>query len=188
VRCLQERQHTDPSLKAGDAVKASRRRLALLASVAAAVVAFDQVTKSLAESHLRNHSVHVIGPVWFRLAYNSGAAFSTARGMAPALAVLAVIAVVVIVFALRSASSKWMVLAGGLVTGGALGNLADRILRHNRGAVIDFIYTRFWPTFNVADSAITVGILILVASTLHRSKAARSDTREGTGRNGSSGG
>ena len=59
------------------------------------------------------------------------------------------------------ATSLLMQIGIGLILGGALGNLADRAVRHHRGGVIDFITLSHWPTFNAADSAITIGALIL---------------------------
>jgi signal peptidase II len=50
----------------------------------------------------------------------------------------------------------------GLIIGGALGNLVDRLVRHHAGAVIDFVDLRWWPVFNVADAAITVGVVVAV--------------------------
>ncbi len=121
----------------------------------------DQASKTWAEDHLAYHSRHVLGPVWFRLTYNSGAAFSLGRGLAPALAILAVLAVVAIFVVTRRASSWTVVIAGGMLAGGALGNLADRVFRDNHGSVIDFIWTSFWPTFNLADACITIGVVVL---------------------------
>jgi signal peptidase II len=59
--------------------------------------------------------------------------------------------------AVRRVQSTGIAIALGLVVGGALGNLADRLVRSHRGSVIDFIALHFWPTFNVADSCIVVG-------------------------------
>ena len=61
-----------------------------------------------------------------------------------------------------------LAVALGLVVGGALGNLADRVVRGNHGAVVDFIALHFWPTFNVADSCIVIGSAILAALVLWR--------------------
>jgi signal peptidase II len=80
--------------------------------------------------------------------------------------VLAVIALVVVVFVVgRSIDRTAIAIALGLVLGGAVGNLADRIFRSpgfGRGAVIDFVDLRWWPVFNLADSAITIGCVLLV--------------------------
>jgi signal peptidase II len=60
----------------------------------------------------------------------------------------------------------------GLLLGGAVGNLVDRLIRHHHGAVIDFVDLRWWPVFNVADASITIGAILLVLSGLtHRPRA-----------------
>ena len=126
-------------------------------AVAAVVVLVDQLTKSWAVHRLSHGSVHVVWKLDLELTYNSGASFSLARGWAPVIATLAVAAVVVLVAALRHVRSSLVAVALGLVIGGALGNLADRILRGHHGAVVDFVALHFWPTFNVADACVVVG-------------------------------
>jgi signal peptidase II len=71
--------------------------------------------------------------------------------------------VVALVAVLRGVQRWPMALALGLVLGGALGNLTDRVVRGHHGAVVDFVALHFWPTFNVADSCIVVGVLLAVA-------------------------
>jgi signal peptidase II len=112
--------------------------------------------------------------VWkldLELTYNSGAAFSFAPGWAPVLGGVAVIAVLVMLGAVRRVQSTPIAVAFGLVVGGALGNLADRVFRSHRGSVVDFIALHFWPTFNVADSCVVVGG-ILAALFLWRAERA----------------
>ena len=135
------------------------RRVLLALGVAAAVVVADQVTKTWAENRLRNGPLHVIWRLDLSLAFNSGSAFSMLQGWAPILAGLAVVAVVVLLAVIRHVRSHQMSVALGLVMGGAVGNLSDRLFRSHHGAVIDFIAFHFWPTFNVADSAVVVGTL-----------------------------
>jgi len=135
------------------------RRVLLALGVAAAVVVADQVTKTWAENRLRNGPLHVIWRLDLSLAFNSGSAFSMLQGWAPILAGLAVVAVVVLLAVIRHGRSHQMSVALGLVMGGAVGNLSDRLFRSHHGAVIDFIAFHFWPTFNVADSAVVVGTL-----------------------------
>ena len=159
--------HDAPEGRVPGSVRARRRRLGTAGAVAAAVVACDQVTKSIAEHDLASGPVHLIGPAELRLEYNSGAAFGIARGLTGALVVVVVAVVVVLVVSVaRSTPSKPAAVALGLVLGGALGNLADRLVRGNHGAVIDFIDLRYWPTFNVADACITIGILLFVGTVL----------------------
>lgn len=140
---------------------ARARRLLLTAGVAAAVVAADQTTKSLAEADLHG-PVHLLGPLGLALGYNSGSAFSLFTGDAPVLAVVALALVGALVWLAWRSRSTWVSLALGLVLGGALGNLADRAFRGHGGDVVDFITLRHWPTFNVADACITVGVVLLL--------------------------
>jgi signal peptidase II len=130
--------------------------------VGALVVAADQITKSLAEADLRQGPVHLVGPLSLTLTYNRGSAFSLFTGWAPLLAVVAVVLVVVLAVLASRTRRLPVAVALGLVIGGALGNLADRLFRGHGGAVVDFVDLRFWPTFNVADAAIVIGIVVLV--------------------------
>jgi signal peptidase II len=148
---------TGPTLSTG-------RRRALIVGVAAVVVAVDQVTKTWA-LHQTTDPIHVVGTLQLSLTFNPGAAFGVGRGITPVLVGGAIVLVVVLLGLGRSASrtASWpATLAMGLLLGGACGNLADRLLRHNHGAVIDFIDLRWWPVFNVADACITVGAILLV--------------------------
>jgi signal peptidase II len=133
------------------------RRLLVGGAVAAAVVAADQASKSWAVHRLSQGPIHVVWKLDFVLTYNTGAAFSFAQGWAPVFAGVAVVVVVVLVTLARHVRSTALAVALGLVVGGALGNLTDRVVRHHGGAVVDFIALHFWPTFNVADSCIVVG-------------------------------
>lgn len=125
------------------------------------VVLLDQLSKSWAQERLASGPIHLLGPISLRLQYNRGVAFSL--GAAHGALVLAVVAVLVAVLALAALRVRQtpVAIAVGLVLGGALSNLGDRLFRRNGGAVIDFVYTRYWPTFNVADSAIVVGVVLL---------------------------
>ena len=138
------------------------RRLLLAAGVAAAVVAVDQVTKSVVEADLHRPE-HVVGPFGLSLGYNSGSAFSLFTGDAPVIAAVAVVLVVVVAWMAWHARRAAMAVALGLVLGGALGNLCDRAFRGHHGDVVDFITLSHWPTFNVADACITVGVIMAAA-------------------------
>lgn len=115
---------------------------------------------------LDDRSFSLIGDfLALRLTRNPGAAFSSFQGGGPLLAVVAVVMAVVIVLALRSVERRAEAIALGAVMGGALGNLVDRLFRGDGlldGHVVDFIDFSFWPTFNVADSAITLGVVALL--------------------------
>ena len=142
--------------------------------MAAFVVAADQATKSLAVSRLHGPE-HVIGPFGLALGYNSGSAFSLFTDQPVALSVLAVVLVaVLLVFAWRAQRALTSV-ALGLVLGGALGNVADRAFRSHHGAVVDFITLSHWPTFNVADACITVGLVLAVVGALWPGRHERTD-------------
>lgn len=145
------------------------------------VVALDQATKAWAASALEHHTIHVIGDtVLLELGRNSGAAFSSFQGFTPLLAVLAIVVAVVLARIVRRSEDAWTVCALSLVLGGALGNLCDRIFRAPgflRGEVVDFVRLGWFPTFNAADSAITIGAILLVLFGW-RAPRERVDTRE----------
>jgi signal peptidase II len=147
----------------------ARRRTALLVGIAAAVVALDQWTKSWAQDDLAGGPRHVLGTVYLVLTYNRGAAFSFGTGASPIIAAVAVGLVLAVVFYSRRLARRGaplpVMVALGLLAGGAGSNLADRFFRHHHGAVVDFIQiVSWWATFNVADAAITIGALALAAS------------------------
>jgi signal peptidase II len=126
---------------------------------AALVVAADQVTKTWAVHRLSHGTIHVVWKLDLELAYNSGASFGLAQGWAPIIGGLAVLAIVLMLAFVRKVHSPFLAAATGLVVGGALGNLSDRVFRPHHGAVVDFVALHFWPTFNVADSAIVIGAI-----------------------------
>jgi signal peptidase II len=106
-----------------------------------------------------------VGPVRFLLTYNTAGAFGLGGAAVPFLAVVALAVVVVMAATKETARDPRLATAVGLVLGGALGNLVDRMFRGRgmlRGAVVDFIDFRVWPVFNLADAAITIGCLLLL--------------------------
>ena len=152
------------------------RRVALLAIIAASVVLLDLLTKIIAVAMLTpGESPSILGGlVYFSIIRNPGAAFSMATGMTWVLALIAIAVVVVIIrMAPRLRSTPWAV-ALGLVLGGAIGNLIDRIFRSPgflQGHVVDFVSVfgpngQYFPIFNVADSAITIGGITVVVTAL----------------------
>jgi signal peptidase II len=144
------------------------RRIAVLVCVAVFILAADIITKALVVAHLRpGEPVHVIGTlVEWNLLRNPGAAFSVGTGDTIVFTVIAVAVVVFIVRTARRLRSLAWAITLGLLLGGACGNLTDRIFRSPglfRGEVVDFIaVTRYWPVFNVADSAIVCGGILTV--------------------------
>jgi signal peptidase II len=152
-------------------MKLSARTLRGPLAIAAVVVLVDQLTKQWALSALDDDRVvHVIWTLRFNLAYNKGMAFSKGDWLGPAVPILAIaVAVVLLVSVRRSASNRWFTAAVGLVIGGSLGNVIDRLFRNDGwfdGAVVDFIDLQWWPIFNVADIAIVVGGGVLLLLTL----------------------
>jgi lipoprotein signal peptidase len=132
------------------------------------VFVLDRVTKNLVTAEVPFGSeVSVIGHlVGITNVHNSGAAFGLApAGAAFFLVASAVVAVGLVVYVVRNPSSLWTDAVLGLILGGTLGNGYDRVVF---GTVTDFVNFHFWPVFNVADSAISIGVAALVAGYLLR--------------------
>jgi signal peptidase II len=172
----------------GPSVQQARRRLVsigLLLLVAVAVVVLDQLTKSWALNQLGDSSPrHVIGPTYLVLTFNKGAAFSLGAGAAPIIEAVAIALVVGVVAlsgrAVKGGTSLAVIIGLGLLLGGALSNLGDRLFRHHHGAVVDFIQlVSWWPTFNIADASITVGAVTLVIALVLFPPAQKSDETVG---------
>jgi signal peptidase II len=147
------------------------RRLAVVLSVAAVALVLDIVTKVLVVARLEGQQpVELLGGrLLLRVTRNPGAAFSFAEGATLLFTTVAVVVVVVILRVSRRLGSTGWALSLGLLLGGASGNLVDRLFRSpgpGRGAVVDFIDLPFWPSFNVADSAIVVGGALAVLLSL----------------------
>ncbi len=156
---------------AGNATKSQvRARPAWVVAAVLAIVALDQLTKAWAVSALADGPKKLIGDtVKLELARNSGSAFSGFQGYTPVLAVLAIGITVLIARAVHRASDRWVIIGLVLVLGGALGNLTDRLVRSPgilRGHVVDFVAVGWWPLFNVADSCVTIGAIVLVIRTM----------------------
>lgn len=167
-----------------------RRLLSLLFGIATVLLALDVITKSLAVAYLSGEPpVKLLGgSLYLVLFRNPGAAFSLATGLTWLLALLAIVVVGVIIWLAPKLRSTGWAVGIGLVLGGACGNLVDRIFREPaplRGHVIDFLSVfapdgSVWPVFNLADSGIVCGgILVVVLSllgydydgTVHRRKS-----------------
>ena len=130
------------------------------------IVLLDQLTKAWVVASLADGPQSIIGDtVELRLTRNPGGAFSLLTGFTPLLAVLAVIVAVVLVRVAQRMTDPVMVVALSLVLGGAIGNLLDRVFRAPgflRGEVVDFIRIGAFPSFNLDDSAITIGAVLLL--------------------------
>jgi signal peptidase II len=169
-----------PSAAAPPAASAPppRRRvfLFLVGLITIPVIVLDQVTKLIVRTHMTLYENVTIIPNWLDLTYtrNAGAAFSMFVGLPPwfriaFLASLASIALVVLVVLLIQAERITInSVAFAFILAGAAGNLIDRALRH--GEVIDFVrvhyYSLSYPVFNVADSAITIGVTLIIIGAL----------------------
>ena len=144
----------------------ARRSRAAKVLFLAALVSYglDRITKIWAEQTLPGHPIEVVPSVLtLRFTTNSGGAFSIGQS-APWFFVGVTAVVVAIILATSFRHTSRIVGASlGLVLGGALGNLTDRALRDEdfRGRVVDFIDFHVWPVFNLADSAIVVGAVVL---------------------------
>lgn len=140
-----------------------RRQRTLLIAAAVGVASIDAVTKLAAEATLDDGPTHIVGPATLKLGHNSGVAFGLGA-TGPAWMVLVVTAVVIAALAAAAWRGAFTSpLIAGLVLGGAIANFVDRM---NDRTVTDMIDVGRWPTFNVADIAITTGIALLVLTQL----------------------
>jgi signal peptidase II len=145
------------------------RGTGVAASVAVAVILADQFSKAWVLDHVTPGSHHLFGPFGVQLGRNHGVAFSLLSGHSAVAGVAAfVLTCVVAVCATRSVPVVSSVVFG-LLLGGGVSNLADRVARRGSGGVVDFITLSHWPTFNVADAAITCGVVgLVVLLAVHR--------------------
>ncbi len=134
------------------------RAWCLAGALCGLVVVLDQAAKAVIEDELvPGEQVDLIGPLGLTLAHNKGVAFGLADGGAAPLIAFAFLALAFVGFLLvRNPGVGGMWVAIGLVAGGAIGNLADRL---RAGEVTDYVEVGSWPPFNLADVAITVGVL-----------------------------
>jgi signal peptidase II len=133
---------------------------------AAVVIALDQLTKQLALSGLADGPIDLVGPAQLQLTFNDGAAFSMGGGNTRVIAVIAIVVSAVLVRLGLRADRRAVAVGFGILVGGALGNVVDRALRDGDGflggRVVDFVDIASWPVFNLADSALWVGIAVLL--------------------------
>ena len=147
----------------------------LLATVACVWLLADQLTKHWAVNALSDDSIDLFWTLRLRLVFNDGAAFGLGSSLAPFITIMVAVLSVLIVLATWRNSSRFVAVIAGLVLGGALGNLGDKAFRGNegffRGKVVDFIDFQWWPVFNIADSGITIGVVLFITTTLFSRKA-----------------
>mgnify|MGYP000887319904 CR=1 FL=1 len=150
-------------------INAPRTRLAervAWAPIAVAIVVIDQLTKMWAVDALADgRTIDLVWTLRFNLTYNTGMSFGAGRGWGPIIGVVAMVVIVVLLLGMRHGRGRAALLAVGAIVGGAIGNLIDRVFREPgwlRGGVVDFIDLQWFPIFNVADMAITVGGAVLL--------------------------
>lgn len=148
---------------------AGTRAWRLAGALCLLVIVLDQVAKALVEANLfAGERVELWGPLDLTLAHNEGVAFGLASGGGVLLIALTVAALVFVgVLFARNPTRPGMWVAVGLLAGGALGNLIDRV---RVGHVTDFVDLLGWPPFNLADVAITLGVAVLALSYLNESE------------------
>jgi signal peptidase II len=151
-------------------VKATTRAWCRAGGLCLLVLALDQAAKAAIEHNLViGQKVAVLGPLGLTLSHNNGVAFGLAGGAGVPLVVITLAALGVVAFLFgRNPTRPGMWVAAGLLAGGALGNLTDRI---RADAVTDYIKLPHWPPFNLADVCITVGVLLLVLIYLRDAEA-----------------
>lgn len=149
------------------------------AVLAVVVVALDQLSKAIVLATLgserSDQAVALVGSfVALEYAENRGAAFGLfgERNAMLAVVAVAVLGGLALFYRRQVAPSAWLAAAVGLIAGGAFGNLVDRV---RLGYVVDFVAVGPWPNFNVADSAITVGVALLVVVMLLEDPSRRRD-------------
>jgi len=136
--------------------------------IAAAVIFLDQLTKFIVtKSLILNQQISVIKGIFsLTLVHNRGAAFGILKNQVPLFVFTSIIAVGLIYSELKNKGNRTVYsIALSLILAGALGNLIDRVFF---GYVIDFLDFHVWPVFNVADSAITIGAVLLGVSLLKK--------------------
>jgi signal peptidase II len=138
----------------------------IIAATAAVVVVLDQATKAWALAALDEGPIELIGSLRLRLTFNSGTAFSLGEGRGGLISLLGLVVVVFLVRTVLEWGGRLPAVGAGLVAGGAIGNLIDRVAREGSGSVlggnvVDFVDLQWWPVFNVADMGIVVGAILL---------------------------
>jgi len=155
--------------KSGVSSNRQRRRLGLFLIVAGLVVAFDQLSKLWIRAHLSlGESLPLTGRLSLTYVGNTGSAFGLQANRTFLLVIIGIASLLIVLLFLRYLSqvTTLSMVSIGLIWGGAVGNLIDRL---HFGFVTDFIYFRLWgnfhwPAFNIADTAITVGVFVLIYS------------------------
>ena len=137
----------------------------IVISTALIVIFLDQLTKFLIRKNFQlNESLPIIKNVFhFTYITNTGSAFGLFKGINPFFILFSIAVIMVIFYYIQKikGNERLLQFAVGLLLGGTIGNLIDRLVY---GHVIDFIDFRIWPVFNIADSAVTVSVILLIVS------------------------
>jgi len=156
-----------------------RGRLVLLVAIVFFVVAVDQVVKAVVLDMLEpGRFVPLLGPsIGWQLVFNPGAAFGL-RLPPVIFPIVTLVLIVVVVRALDVTTPRFLIVAQGMVVGGALGNVVDRLVRSGDGSwiggsVVDFVAWGSFPRFNVADASITVGVALFLLAALLEERSQR---------------
>jgi signal peptidase II len=147
-----------------------------LGAVVLAAIAADQLTKLIVSTQLAfDESLHVLGPFSIHHVQNSGIAFGLFASATPVVIVLTAVAIawMLLFFARSGARHPVLPVALGLVIGGSVSNLVDRV---RLGHVTDFVDLKYWPAFNLADSFIVVGVAILLLTLVAADRSAHSSS------------
>ena len=139
-----------------------------------AVVIADQATKNWALNSLSDgRTIDLFWTLRFNLVFNSGMAFSQGQGLGRLIGLLAIGVAVWLWSSLKKVSTNLSLVGTAMLIGGALGNVVDRLFRGEKwlaGSVIDFIDLQWFPVFNIADSAVTLGAAMLITSSVITSR------------------
>lgn len=139
-----------------------------------AIVIADQATKNWALNSLSDgRTIDLVWTLRFNLVFNSGMAFSQGQGLGRLIGLLAIGVAVWLWLSLKKATTNLSLVGTAMLIGGALGNVVDRLFRGEKwlaGSVIDFIDLQWFPVFNIADSAVTLGAAMLITSSVVTSR------------------
>jgi signal peptidase II len=160
-------------------------RLRLVAAVGAVVLVLDQITKIWAVAALDDRIIDLFWTARFRLIYNTGSAFSLGEGIGRWLGILIAFVVVGVLWYARTLPDRRARFLLGMIVGGAIGNLIDRIFRADdgflSGGVVDFIDFQWWPVFNIADIGVVCGAIGLAVLSFFLPEAAGAPTGDADG-------
>jgi signal peptidase II len=162
-----------PISVAARSLAARPRHWIALGAIALAAVAADQLTKHVVASQLwLDENVKVLGPFSIHRVENSGIAFGLFAQATGIVILLTLVAIgwMVVYFSRSGARHPLLPIAVGLLVGGSISNLVDRV---RLGHVTDFLDLRYWPAFNLADSFIVLGVVILLGTLVAADRAPR---------------